>query len=87
MSFTTFRAILDKIPRSLTQIALGIGDLDANPDLWRMFECCRDNQIIPNITINGQKINEELAKKLVNYCRAVSISHYNAQFLSRLSRY
>lgn len=80
MDFKNFKAIFDKIPKNLTQIAFGIGDLDANPELWKMFEYCLKNRVIPNVTINGYKINEELAEKLVRYCGAVAVSHYNDEY-------
>ena len=76
MSFSTFKKILDKIPRNLTQIAFGIGDIDANPDLWKIFDYCKSKNIIPNITINGNNLNRDLVKKLTKYCGAVAISHY-----------
>ena len=77
MSLSTFKKILHKIPRNLTQIAFGIGDIDANPDLWKIFDYCISKNIIPNITINGNKLNRDLAKKLAKYCGAVAVSHYS----------
>ena len=53
MSFDTFKQIFDKMPGNLTQIAFGIGDIDANPDLFKMFAYCRAMNVVPNITING----------------------------------
>jgi len=76
MSFIKFKKIFDKIPHNLTQIAFGIGDLDANPDLWKMFKYCRENRVIPNLTISGHTINNSLAEKLSKYCGAVAVSHY-----------
>ncbi len=76
MSFSTFKKILYKIPRNLTQIAFGIGDIDANPDLWKIFDYCKSKNIIPNITINGNNLSRDLAKKLTKYCGAVAVSHY-----------
>ncbi len=77
MDFKTFKMIIDKVPQVLTQVAFGIGDIDANPDLWKMFSYCRDNQVIPNITINGQRLDDLLAERLANQCGAVAVSHYN----------
>ena len=77
MKFYTFKKILDKIPRSVTQIAFGIGDLDSNPELWDMFRYCRKKKIVPNITINGSRLTDEMAEKLVKFCGAVAISHYD----------
>jgi len=77
MSFETFKTIFDKIPKSLNQIAFGIGDLDTNSDLWQMFAYCRKNNVVPNITINGSRLNNELTVKLVRFCGAVAVSHYD----------
>lgn len=81
MSFATFKSILDKMPRNLTQVAFGIGDIDGNPDLWKMFEYCRCNKInpgvIPNVTINGYGLNENHVKLLSSLCGAVAVSRYN----------
>jgi MoaA/NifB/PqqE/SkfB family radical SAM enzyme len=61
----------------LTQIAFGIGDIDGNPDLWKIMEHTRENGIIPNITINGMGLDERSAQKLANICGAVSVSRYH----------
>ena len=77
MDFNTFQSILDIIPETLTQVAFGVGDLDTNPDLWKMFDYSRKNRVIPNITINGRTLDESLAQKLVKKCGAVAVSHYD----------
>lgn len=76
MSFETFKNIVDKIP-TLTQIAVGIGDINSNLDLFKMFQYCRDNRIVPNITINGYGLTDILAQRLVDLCGAVAVSHYS----------
>lgn len=82
MSFETFKQIIDTFPKYdgvhfLNQVAFGIGDIDANPDLWDMMQYCRDKFIIPNITINGDRLTDEIVANLVKYCGAVSISCYD----------
>ncbi len=80
MTFESFRAIFDKMPPNLTQIAFGIGDIDSNPDLWRMFEYCRankHNRVVPNITINGWNLTKDQAQRLASLCGAVAVSHYD----------
>jgi len=77
MSFETFKVILDKMPQTLTQIAFGIGDIDANPDLWRMMEYCREKNVIPNLTINGERMTPKLYDKLANICGAIAVSKYD----------
>lgn len=80
MSFVTFKNIFHKLPRTLTQIAFGIGDISANPDLFKILEYCRNNDyqyIVPNITINGKNMTNELYDKLANILGAIAVSHYN----------
>ena len=78
MSLETFEKVLDKINTAvLTQIAFGIGDIDANPDLWGIFKHCRENKIIPNVTINGDRMTSEYYDNLAELCGAVAVSRYN----------
>ena len=75
MSFEKFQSVLEKFPETLTQIAFGIGDIDGNPDLWRIMQLCRDRGVIPNITVNGM-IDPASAQRLASLCGAVAVSHY-----------
>jgi len=80
MSFETFKDIFHKFPKTLTQIAFGIGDLDGNPDLPKIMDYCRNNkynQVVPNVTINGMGLTKEKAEWLANTCGAVSVSRYH----------
>lgn len=80
MSFETFKQVFHKLPENLTQIAFGIGDVAGNPDLWRIMQYCRDNDhniVVPNITVNGMGVDEEVAQKLAGLCGAVSVSRYH----------
>lgn len=80
MSFNTFKDIFHKLPRTLTQIAFGIGSIDANPDLWKIMQYCRDNdynRVVPNITINGYRITDDDIRQLVKLCGAVAVSNYS----------
>ncbi len=79
MSLQTFKYRFDlikKINPLLTQIALGIGSIDAIPDLFPMMQYCRDNGIIPNITVNGDLTLYDI-KRFGNLAGAVSISNYD----------
>ena len=80
MSFATFKAIFDLLPVTLTQIAFGIGDLEANPDLLSMFDYCRVNDhnpgVVPNLTINGVGLTPQWAADLAARCGAVAVSAY-----------
>jgi len=77
MTFSTFVKIFEKFPKTLTQIAFGIGDITGNPDLWAIMEYCRNNKVIPNVTINGEGITDEIARRLVRYCGAIAVSNYD----------
>lgn len=77
MNFDTFKKIFHKLPPSITQIAAGIGDIDSNPDMWKIFGYCRDNGVIPNVTINCARMTPEFFDNLVKYCGAVACSFYN----------
>jgi MoaA/NifB/PqqE/SkfB family radical SAM enzyme len=77
MTFDTFRVVLDKMPPNLHQVAFGVGDIDANPDLFKMFAYCREKGVIPNITINGYRLTNEIVHKLAYFCGAVAVSNYN----------
>lgn len=77
MDLETFKIVFDKLPKSLTQIAFGIGDIDANPDMWEIFRHCRKNGIIPNVTINGSWMTPDYYDQLVSLCGAVAVSRYD----------
>jgi len=76
MSFCEFEKLFSKLNKELTQIAFGIGDIDANPDLEKILLHCRSNSVIPNITINGSRLSPEIIELLKN-CGAVSVSMYD----------
>lgn len=80
MSFETFKTIFDKLPTTLTQIAFGIGGLESNPDLMKMMEYCRHNDVnpnvVPNITINGYGLTDEWALKLKSVVGGIAVSRY-----------
>lgn len=80
MTLETFKKVFHKLPRTLTQIAFGIGDINGNPDLWDIMYYCRNNvynYVVPNITVNGMGIDADTAKRLASICGAVSVSRYH----------
>lgn len=77
MSLDVFKQIFDKLPKTLTQIAFGIGDIDSNPDMYKIFRHCRKNAVIPNVTINGMRMKKIHYDRLVDLCGAVAVSNYN----------
>jgi len=78
MSFETFTKLFKKIPKTLTQIAFGIGDINSCPDLFPIMNYCRNNDynyVVPNITINS--CTEYQASCLASICGAVAVSLYD----------
>lgn len=76
MSFETFKIIFDKLPKTLQQIAFGVdAQCESNPDVWKIMQYCRDNGVIPNVTVAD--ITDETADKLVSLCGAVAVSRYS----------
>jgi MoaA/NifB/PqqE/SkfB family radical SAM enzyme len=77
MSFESFKKLFDKLPRSITQVAFGIGNLYDYQDMWKIFQYTRDNGVIPNVTTNGHRLTDEVADKLAELMGAVAVSRYN----------
>jgi radical SAM protein with 4Fe4S-binding SPASM domain len=77
MSFDTFKKIFHKLPKTVCQIAFGIGSIDSNKDLFKIMYYCRRNCVIPNITINGSRMNKMYYNRLRRLCGAVSVSLYD----------
>lgn len=80
MDFETFKKVFHNMPRTLTQIAFGIGDIDGNPDMWSIFDYCRNNsynEVIPNVTINGDRLTPEILDRLSKTMGAIAVSRYN----------
>lgn len=75
MSLDTFRKVIDKMPITLTQIAIGAdAHLDQNPDLWDMMDYANSKGIAVNITCAN--IDDETARTLSQKCKAVAVSRY-----------
>lgn len=78
MSLEMFKDILAKFKNdNVCQIAFGIGDIDANPDMWAIFDHCRSKNIIPNLTINGMGMNKDHYRRLASVLGACAVSHYS----------
>ena len=77
MSLDTFKKIFSKLPLTIGQIAFGITDIDANTDMWNIFDYTRSQGVIPNVTINGSHMTSDLFDKLVNTMGAVACSVYD----------
>ncbi len=78
MSFDTFKTILEKMPPVLTQVAFGVTDETTNPEMIRMMEYCRKKGVIPNVTINGRRLNNQIADEFKKLLGAIAISAHPA---------
>jgi MoaA/NifB/PqqE/SkfB family radical SAM enzyme len=74
MSLETFKKVFAKLPKTVTQIAFGITDIDANPDMWDIFDYTRSQSVVPNVTINGSRMTPELYDRLAKTMGAVAVS-------------
>lgn len=77
MSLETFKVLFSRLPKGTNQIAFGIGNLYGHDDMWGIFQHTRDNGVIPNVTINGWELTDEIADKLASLMGAVAVSRYN----------
>jgi MoaA/NifB/PqqE/SkfB family radical SAM enzyme len=76
MTLPEFQTLLAKMPKTVQQIALGIGSIDGNPDLFPIMEHIRSEGIVPNITISGRRLDKATADRLAQTCGAVAVSRY-----------
>ena len=76
MSLETFGQILDLFLPFMTQVALGIGDANTNPDLVPIMKHCREEGVVPNLTLTGIGLTNELANELASLAGAISVSVY-----------
>jgi len=74
MTLEQFKYIINLFPKTLTQIALGITGVQSNPDLIPMMQFCREKGIIPNLTLTGTDLTDELAKSLSEQAGAIAVS-------------
>ena len=77
MTLEQFKDIFAKLPRTLTQIAFGIGDVSGNPDLEAILAYTRSKGVVPNITINAHNMTADQYDMLARYCGAVAVSLYD----------
>jgi len=77
MTLDTFKSIIDKFPKVLTQVAFGITGVQTNPDFIPMMKYCREIGIIPNFTLSGADLTNELADEISTVCGALAVSAYS----------
>lgn len=76
MSFSQFKRIFDKLPKTVTQIAFGLdAKCESSPDTFKIMEYSRDRGVVPNVTVAD--ISDETAVKLSKVCGAVAVSRYH----------
>ena len=79
MTLDEFKIIIDKMPKTLTQIAFGIMNISTNPDFFAMMEYCNEKGIRPNYTCHGFDVTPEVAEKTAKLCGAVAVSVYDKE--------
>ena len=83
MTLDTFKKILGRMPKYngihfLTQIAFGITGVQTNPDFLPMMEYARSQGIIPNFTLSGIDLTDELAERIAKVTGALAVSAYSS---------
>ena len=78
MPFYVFQEIFDKMPKTLTQIAFGITGCQTNPDFLKMMWYCREHGVIPNFTLSGADLTDELAIEFSKVAGAIAVSAYSS---------
>lgn len=76
MTVQEFERVLDALPNTLTQVALGITDADANPDFVAILVACRERGLVPNYTTSGMGLTKEIKLATASLCGAVAVSIY-----------
>lgn len=77
MSLADFKKIVGKFPRNLSQIALGITGVQTNPDFKEMLRWLREDMgIVPNYTLSGADLNDDIFEATIKYCGRVAVSVY-----------
>jgi MoaA/NifB/PqqE/SkfB family radical SAM enzyme len=76
MSLATFKQIMDKMNANLDSVAFGITDLTANSDFIPMLRECRARKVVPNFTLSGIDLTDELAIEIAPLVGAVAVSVY-----------
>lgn len=78
MSMETFINIIKKFPKVLTQIAFGITGIQTNPDFILMMKYCREIGIIPNFTLSGIDLTDDIAEECSKVAGAIAVSAYES---------
>ena len=76
MTLDAFKSVMDELPNTITQVALGITDADANPYFVDILKECREREVVPNYTTSGFGLTDEIRHATAEYCGAVAVSVY-----------
>lgn len=79
MTLDEFKVVFNKMPRTLTQIAFGIMNINTNPDFFAMMQHAKDRGVIPNYTCHGFDVTDEVAARTASLCGAVAVSVYSKE--------
>ena len=77
MTLDAFKDIFGKFDSNLTQIAFGIGSVDANLYLYDILDYTRAHGVIPNLTLNGYRMKDSDYTRLAKVCGAIATSYYD----------
>ena len=77
MTFEDFQEVISRFPINLSQVALGITGVKSNPYLKDILIYLRTLGIIPNLTLTGADLDNEMADILCQYCGACAVSCYD----------
>lgn len=81
MSLEQFKAIIDQSKGRTFQVALGgRGDPDLHEDFVTMIQYAKANQVVPNFTTSGFKLNLNLLDDIRKNCGAVAVSWYRSDY-------
>ena len=77
MSLENFKTLLEKMPKTLTQIAYGITNIYSNPDFFDIMRHAKESGVIPNYTTHGLDVDDNAVKLTAELCGAVAVSIVN----------
>jgi len=81
MTLDDYRSIIDQSKGKLFQIALGgHGDPNTHKDFEDILKYTREANIVPNYTTSGLNLTDEQVRLTKEYCGAVAVSWYRADY-------
>lgn len=74
MSLETFKTLFDLVRGNLTTVHFSLGDLEANPNLGNMLRYVTEYDVVPSVTISGERKDDAALYDLVTYCGHIDVS-------------